>query len=231
MSTEKLEKSLFQEFLKEQVKKWEKLRSDRRGKGEDHAPVITLSTEPGSGGSKIAQGIADGLGFDLYNREIIKEIAESVEIDPGVIDNLEKKRAFGIEDFVSSLLSDHYLWPGLYLEHLEKVVSAIGKHGGAVIVGRGANFILPSDFRLSLRIVAPLEQRVVNVAARQGVSEDEARKRIVNREKRRSEFIKKSFHADVNDLLHYDFVINTGHISLADAVMAICSFWRNKHFG
>ncbi|UCH23993.1 MAG: cytidylate kinase family protein [Deltaproteobacteria bacterium] len=43
-------------------------------------------------------------------------------------------------------------------------VSTIGKHGRAIIGGRGANFILPSESRFSVRVVAPFEVRVENVA-------------------------------------------------------------------
>ncbi|MFC1515808.1 AAA family ATPase [Thermodesulfobacteriota bacterium] len=230
MGTEKIEKSLFQDFITEQIEKWQRIRSKKLRKGEVHIPVITVSTEPGSGGSVIARRVAKRLELDIFHREIIKEIAESVDISPEVVESIEKERMIGIEDFVSSLLKDQYLWPGLYLEHLEKVVMAIGKHGGAVIVGRGANFILDKEDRLSLRVVAPFDLRVQNVAHRYGVSIQEAKHRVVNRESKRRSFIKNSFQADVADPLHYDLVINTGSLGLEDAVEAIGFFWSNKYF-
>ena len=39
---------------------------------------------------------------------------------------------------------------------------------------------------------------------------------------------KKPFQADVADPLHYDFVINTGRISIEEAVEAISFFWTSK---
>jgi hypothetical protein len=57
-----------------------------------------------------------------------------------VIESLEKERLSGIEDFIATLVSRRYLWPEMYLEQLMKVISVIGKHGRAVIAGRGANF-------------------------------------------------------------------------------------------
>ncbi|MFC1489389.1 AAA family ATPase [Thermodesulfobacteriota bacterium] len=230
MGTEKIEKSLFQEFITEQIEKWEKIRSKKSQKDEVHIPVITVSTEPGSGGSIIARKIAERLKLDIFHREIIKEIAESVDISPEVVESVEKERLFGIEDFVSSLLMDQYLWPGLYLEHLEKVVRTIGKHGAAVIVGRGANFILDKGKRFSLRIVAPFDLRVQNVAHRYGVSIQEAKHRVVNRESKRKSFIKNYFQANSADPLHYDLVINTERLGIEDAVEAISFFWYNKYF-
>ncbi|MBW2193067.1 MAG: cytidylate kinase-like family protein [Deltaproteobacteria bacterium] len=230
MAVNSMEKSLFQELITEQIEKWERIRSKKYKREDERIPVITVSTEPGSGGSVIARRIVKRLELDLFHREIIKEIAESVDMSPEVVESLEKERMSGIEDFVSSLLMDQYLWPGLYLEHLEKVVGAIGKHGGAVIVGRGANFILDKEDRLSLRVVAPFDLRVQNVAHRYGVSIQEAKHRVVNRESKRRSFIKNSFQADVTNPLNYDLVINTGSLSIEDAVEAISLFWGNKYF-
>lgn len=230
MEAKKINKSLFQEFITEQIEKWEQLRLKKYRKEDLHIPVITVSSQPGSDGSIIAQKIADRLGLDFFNREMIKEIAESVDITPDVIERIEKERMTGIEDFLSSLVRDQYLWPGLYLQHLKKVVEAIGKHGGAVIVGRGANFILASEEKLSLRVVAPFDLRVRNIAHRFDVSMKEARQRVINRERKRKAFIKKSFQEDVTDPLHYDFVINTGRLSVADAVDAISLLWGKKYF-
>jgi cytidylate kinase len=230
MGTEKIQKSIFQEFITEQIEKWEKIRSKKFKKEEVHIPVITVSVERGSGGSIIARRVAERLELDIFHREIIKEIAESVDMSPEVVENIEKERLSGLEDFVSSLLMDQYLWPGLYLEHLEKVVRTIGRHGGAVIVGRGANFILNKKDRFSLRVVAPFDVRVQNVAHTCGVSIQEAKHRVVNRESKRRSFIKNSFQADIADPLHYNLVINTEDLSLDDAVEAISSFWYNKYF-
>jgi cytidylate kinase len=229
MGTKKIEKSIFQEFITEQIEKWEKIRSKKFQKEDAHIPVITVSSDPGSDGSIVARKIAERLGFDLFHREIIKEIAESVDISPEVVERIEKERMSGVEDFLSSLLRDQYLWPGLYLEHLKKVIETIGRHGRAVIVGRGANFILADEDRLSLRVVAPFDLRVKNVAHRFGVSIKEARERVVNRESKRRDFLKKSFQADVADPLHYDFVINTGRVSVEDAVDAISFLWGKKY--
>jgi cytidylate kinase len=177
--------------------------------------------QPGSGGSLVAQKIADRFGFDYFHRGIIEGIAKSAKIRATVIETLEKDRLSGIDDFLSSLYKDQYLYPGIYMEHLLKVVSTIGKHGRAVIVGRGANFILPPDERFSLRVVAPLEIRIQNVARAYKVPAEKAKKRVIGRESRRSAFIRKSYNADISDPENYDLTINTGRMSIASAVEAV----------
>lgn len=217
----KAEKTSIEQFVQQQVKKWESIYPAKERKGEARIPVITVSMEPGAGGSIVAQEIATRLDFDLFNRGIIKGIAESAQISASVVETLEKTRLSGIEDFISSLLNKYYIYPGLYLEHLMKVVCTIAEHGRAVIVGRGANFILPPEKRFSVRVVAPLDVRIQNVARRFGVSAEEAKRRIIRRESRRSAFIRQSFNADIADPIHYDLTITTGKLSMEAAVEAV----------
>jgi cytidylate kinase len=207
-------------FVKQQIRKWEKdpATEDRQQKIRIH--VITVSMKPGSGGTLVAQEVADRLGFDYFHRGIIEGIAKSAKIRASVIDTLEKER-LGIEDFISSLYKDQYLYPGIYMQHLVKVVNTIADHGRAVIVGRGANFILPPEERFSVRVVAPLEIRIQNVARAYKVSAEKVKKRVIGRESRRSAFIRKSYNADISDPENYDLTINTGRMSIESAVEAV----------
>jgi cytidylate kinase len=217
----KTEKTSIKQFVQKQVEKWESIYPAKERKGEARIPVITVSKEPGAGGNILAQKIAERLDLDIFNRDIIKGIAESAKISASVIETLEKERLSGIEDFISSLVDKHYLYPGLYLEHLMKVVCTIAEHGRAVIVGRGANFILPPEKRFSVRMVAPLDVRIQNIARRFGVSAEEAKRRVIRRESRRSAFIRQSFNADISDPIHYDLTITTGNLSIESAVEAV----------
>ena len=208
-------------FVKDQIKKWERLYPGKGKIEETRIPAITISKEPGAGGNILAQKISERLDLDLFNRDIIREIAESAKISASVIETLEKERLSGVEDFISSLVNKHYLYPGLYLEHLMKVVCTIAEHGRAVIVGRAANFILPPAKRFSVRMAAPLDVRIKNIVHRFGVSADEAKRRIIQRESRRSAFVRQSFNADISDPIHYDLTINTGNLSIESAVEAV----------
>ena len=200
-------------FIKDQIEKWEK-------QTQTHIPVITISSEPGSGGRLIARGLAKQLNIDLFDRDIVKEISESAHISGAVIETMEKDRLSGIKDFISSLVNDRYLWPGVYLDHLMKVVAAIASHGNAIIVGRGANFLIPAKDRLSVRVISPLEVRVKNVAKEFGVTREEAKRRVLNRENRRATFIRQSFNADVADPRNYDLVVNTQKLTIDAALGA-----------
>jgi cytidylate kinase len=184
-------------------------------------PVITVCMQPGTGGHLIAAEVARRLGVELYDKNILVPMANAENAESRALESIEKERPTGIQDFISSLLNDNYVYTGDYLQYLRDVVEIIGKISRGVIVGRGANFILPAKGRFSVRVVAPMDIRVKNVAFRFGVSLEEARKRVKRREQKRKTFIREAFHQDIADIEHYDLIINTARMSLEAAVDAI----------
>ena len=209
------------QFVKQQVKKWENQFSGKKDKAGAQIPVITVAMEPGSGGSIIAARIAERLKFDYFHRDIVEKIAKTAKIRGAVVNSLEKERLTGVKDFISSLVEDQYIHPDTYLRHLLVVISTIAKHGRAVIVGRGANFILPAEDIFAVRVIAPLEKRIHAVALAHRAPTEEAKRRVIRRESRRKAFVRHSFNADISDPIHYDLTINTAKMSIDSAVEAV----------
>ncbi|MBW2355635.1 MAG: cytidylate kinase-like family protein [Deltaproteobacteria bacterium] len=216
-------------LFKDHVEKWRQrvLASPKAMGAADR--VITMSMEPGSGGRIIAEKLAQRLGFDLFHREIIKAIAKSSRMSASVIDTVEKERLSGLEDFLSSLIRKKYFHPGSYQHHLFKVIGTVARHGRVVIVGRGANFILPPAERLAVRVIAPLETRIRNVARGYGCTLEVAEKRVRQRQARRRDFVRQAFHQNIDKPHHYDLVVNTGQLSLDTAVEAILAVHAHRN--
>ena len=135
----KTRKRSIEQIVDEQVQRWHMLQAEEV-KEKKRIPLITVSREPGSGGSVLAEKIAEMLGLDLFHGEIIQEMAESARISARLMESLDEKGISFVADWVSTLVNERHLWPDQYLQHLMKVITTIGKHGSAVIVGRGANF-------------------------------------------------------------------------------------------
>ena len=207
-----------EKFVAEQRTKFDSRLSEEDLDKKISVPVITVCMEAGSGGFVIAEALAQRLGFELYSRNILNAISHSADVSSNALDLIEKERFSRLQDFVSSLLTGEYVYSGDYFHHLTKIVNALGLIGRTVIVGRGANFILPPEKRFAIRIVAPEEVREKNVAFHFGVSLVEARKRIRRRNSRRKAFTKESFHEDIADWKHYDLIINTARLDLDAAV-------------
>ena len=209
------------QLIEEQVRRWEILR--RESIEQKTIPVITLSRQPGSGGKFVAKAVADRLGLDIFHQELINAMAENADTSTRVIRTLDERGFSMIEDWVSAAISDRHLWPDEVSRVLMRVIGTIGRHGNAIIVGRGANFILPPENRFRVRIIAPLEMRVNRVAETFGVTKEEAKRRVLRTESDRRAFVRKYFHSDINDPANYDMVLNAGTLSVDSAAVAICS--------
>ena len=184
-------------------------------------PVITVCTEPGSGGRLIADEVANRLNFKLFDKNILVAMANTAAVESQSLDTIEQERPSGIQDFITSLVDKNYVYTGDYVSFLKQQVEIIGKLGRSVIVGRGANFILPPKDRFSVRVMAPLDTRIRNVSFKNSVPLAEAKKRIRTREQRRKTFIRETFHEDIADIMHYDLIINTARMDLDTAVESI----------
>ena len=209
-------------IIEEQVQRWQIMQQEGREEKKG-VSVITVSREPGSGGRIVATRLADKLGIAIFHQEVINEMAKSADVSEKLVETLDERGLSILEDWISSLVHERHLWPDRYMQHLMKVVGTIGKHGRAVVVGRGANFILPPEKRFSVRIVAAQARRIKNVAKEFDMSSEDAKRRVMRTESDRRAFIRKYFNADIADPTNYDLVVNTATLKVDDAVKVISS--------
>ena len=208
------------QIVEEQIHRWHIIGSEQK---EEKAAVsvVTISRDPGSGGRIVAQKLAEKMGFDVFHREILHEMAKSADVSEHLLKTLDEKGLSILEDWISSLVYDRHLWPDEYLQILMKVIGTIGRHGRAVIIGRGANFILPADRQFRVRITAPQNLRIEHVARDFNISRDEAKRRIIRTESDRKAFVRKYFNADIADPMNYDLIVNTETLSVDNTVDVI----------
>jgi cytidylate kinase len=210
------------QIIEEQIHRWQIAHKEKKEE-KPGVSIITMSGEPGAGGRIVASRLADRLGLDIFHKEVINEMAKSADVSEKLIETLDERGLSTLEDWISSLVHERHLWPDRYMQHLMKVIGTIGRHGRAVIVGRGANFILPPEKRFSVRIVAPQAWRIKNVSKEFDIASEDAKRRVMRTESDRRAFIRKYFNADITDPTNYDLVINTAVLNVDDAVKVISS--------
>ncbi|MEW6444302.1 MAG: cytidylate kinase-like family protein [bacterium] len=213
-------------MVDDQVRRWELLSKADEAKPAE--PVIALTRLPGSGGDLIAERLAGQTGFDLFDTRIIEKVAESANLSSACIKTLDGRRISWVENWVLALRTERYLWREEYIRHLARVIAVIGKHGRAVILGRGASFILPPEECLRVLVIAPLEYRIENVRKELGLSAEDAKQRVVTIESERRAYIRQYFHADMSDPIHYDLVLNTAFLDVGEAVQTILAARKAK---
>lgn len=195
--------------------------------------AITISREYGSGGGEIARRVANRLGWELVDHEMVVRIAQSLGVSESEIERQDEYS----ESFASRILSSmHLIDPAMainvpaeafttteevYTQALTNLVRAVAQTGHAVMVGRGSQVLL-SKLRdvLHVRIVAPIEQRITYVVQREGLDRDAARARIQQKDRQRERYLQNHYHQSSEDPHLYDLVMNTSIIDL-DSIVAI----------
>lgn len=225
----KIQTRSLNEMVEEQLKKWQIESMERKTIKAKPGPVITISREPGSGGSAIARRLSEELKMDLVGAQIIQKIAESADMSTKVIESLDEKEVTRRDSWLTALFKTRHLWEDTYLFHLTKVIGTFGRQGNVIIVGRGAQYILPPEDTFRLRFIAPMEVKIQNVMRDFGSSQQEAERYIIKTDSDRRAYLRKYFNADVTNPADYDVVINTGKLGIdgsVEAVKAAFTAWK-----
>ena len=192
-------------------------------------PIITVSREKGSGGRIIAYAVAKQLGnqWKVFHKEIVEQIARETNLTKELIDEVDEKNIPLIDEIIADLFGKRYLNLSSYYRHLLKTLSTIAHRGNAVIVGRGANFLIRNA--LKVRIICDKEQRIKWLMQYEKFSRDKALRIIEEFDRKRVEFNKSLFQKDPREEHHYDLIIKTSnYLNVQEASKLIVRVARKK---
>lgn len=148
--------------------------------------VITVGCEYGCGGPAIGKILAEDLGIEYYDRDLIDRIIEETGVSRDVMEKAEagkdiKGRGLEMKD-KQGLKYANLTGRVVYIQ--TEVVKKLAERTSCVIIGRCSDYILKDrDDCLNVFIYAPDEVRVKNVMEGQNVSEEEAKKLIERNDK------------------------------------------------
>ena len=191
-------------------------------------PVITVSRESGSGGRPIAEMVATALKFELYDEKFIEDIAKSTKRRAELIRSIDEKARDMVTDVLQSVLNPEYISDMTYIRHAAKVVLSRAHKGKVVFLDRGANFIVPSETALRVRIQAPYSARVTWAIKHEGIDLARAKEVIRKFDIERKEFVRQYFGKPISNANFYDLVLNTTHMTLEDARDLVVLAFKKK---
>jgi len=184
-------------------------------------PVITVSRQIGSGGSLIAELLSERLGYHLFDRELIHAIAEQAGVQEEMVRILDERRRSGVDLWVEGVIRGRQFDGSDYLRALVRTVYLLARHGSAVIVGRGANFILHGEGAFHVRVVAPENERRSWFMKELNLTATEAAESVRESDRLQAEFVRRHFRREIGDPVAYHITINSGGISPEAAVESI----------
>ena len=188
-------------------------------------PAITVSRHLGSGGADLAKALAKRLGYRLLGKEIIDEVANRLGVTPTVARHLDE---VGF-DWAGELIRELMLgFQGIQMtqESYQLVASRVIREGHArercIFLGRAAQVVLAGKSDVfHVHVVAPLDDRIARIRARDHVSSAAALASIRESDQSRQRYIWAASQAQWDDPLLYDLVINTHRLSTEAAADAV----------
>ena len=108
-------------------------------------------------------------------------------------------------------------------------IKKLADKGPCVLIGRCADYALKDrDDVINLFITAPLENRIKRVAARNGISENEAKDRIKKTDKSRASYYNYYSAKDWGDAKSYDLCIDSSLLGIDGTVELLKDLIRIK---
>jgi cytidylate kinase len=173
------------------------------------ALTIAVSREAGARGGTIARRVGRKLGWQVYDQELLEYMAQEAIVSQGVLDTPQATPADWVEARLQQLIRDKMLSEHPTIVNLARVLLELATQGQVVLLGRGASCILPRETTLSVRIIAPLNERIAYMGQWLRLTVEEAAERVRLRDERRREFVANNFHRDPNEVHQYDLILNS----------------------
>lgn len=179
----------------------------------------------GVDGHALATVLGERLGWPVFDREILHVMAGDDSVREKIYEALDERDVGWIEDTLRWLVEEGYD-KERYFHRLSETILALARRGPAIFLGRGADLILPRERGLRVGLVAPLEYRVRNIAARDHLSEALARAKVDRLQSQRDEFLRSHFGRRAEEPARHDLVVNLATIPAPQAAEVISTVLR-----
>jgi len=195
--------------------------------------IITISREFASGGRELGKRMADILGFDYYDREIISAIADNKGLNETYVENMLENhgwRSFPLtfHSSITGIATASSISADLFAEQ-KKVIEKIAEGGrDFIIIGRSADVILQDKKPLNIFVCADMDAKVARCIRKadknENLSEKALRKEILRIDKNRSCSRELISDTKWGDRKGYDLIVNTTQWEIKELAEATARF-------
>ena len=189
--------------------------------------IITIGRQFGSGGHEVGRRLAAELGLTLYDKELLKMVAQESNICEQVLEDYDEKPTGSL---LYSIMMDIYPSMNYVGSTLQQqvhqaqydTIMKIGQKGGCVIVGRAADYILRDNPRLtSVFIHAKDDFRAQRIMEYEHISKDKALDMIARADKKRASFYNFQTEKKWGQAASYNLTVDTSALGIDGCVTLI----------
>ena len=193
--------------------------------------IITISREFGSGGRTIGKLVAERLGYQFYDRELVNKVAERSGFSPEFIEESGEYASAKSSLLFAMATAGQYSADGLsmhdrlYIEQT-RFIEELAEQGRCVIVGRCADYILREHKDcLHVFIHADMESRAKRIVERYGKKDKSPEKRLAEKDQKRRVYYKNYTGRNWGQAQNYDLCLNSGVLGeevCVELIVAAC---------
>lgn len=192
--------------------------------------VITIGREFGSGGREFGRLLAEKLGYEYYDKEIITEIAKKTSLSETYVKQIVEQTPHSLFPITTGNAFAYYGNNHLYnvqsiFREQTNVITEMAKKSDCIIVGRCADYILEDLNPFKIFIYADekskIERCLKKVDEPEKVNVKKLKKQIKSIDKNRARYYSFYTGKKWGDKLNYDICINTSDIEIGEAVSVI----------
>ena len=206
--------------------------------------VVTISRQKGCGALPIAEMIIEELNqlkyphgkvvkWKLLSKEILEQSAQKLKVAPAEVDAIMESQEKNVFDEMLLLFSEKSLPNDIKIKNtIRGVIENAANEGNMIIIGQGGVCITRNRKNsLHIKLVAPTEWRIENVAVQDDISLRKAEQIISERDQQR-EALRQYYlgNKKVNGHI-YDMVINVSTMKqseIASAIFQVIKERQNK---
>jgi len=191
--------------------------------------AVAISREAGARGMSIARKVGELLGWQVFDQESLDYLLQNdtareqllAEVPPAA-------RSWADAHFKRLQFSQKLAADDPDTAAMVKLLLVVAARGDAVIVGRGAGFLLPPESTVHVRVVAPFDRRVAYFAQELRLTREEAAGEVRERDERRARFLLNTLGRNAADPTGYDIVVNADRLGIEGAAQFISWAIRTK---
>ena len=193
--------------------------------------TISIGRQYGCGGRVIGQRLAEELGYDYFDQELLALAAKEIGFEPDVFKEVDEQpntkgifQSFG--KFMSILNpTDSYMSDDHLFKVQSDVIRRLADERNCVMVGRCSDYILRDHPNcLSVFLHAEMADRIKRVCARMPIEQDKARVLIERNDKRRATYYNYYSNKTWGRAETYDLCLNVSRLGVEETVAAIIDY-------
>ena len=188
--------------------------------------VITISREYGAGGHTIGKRVAQELGIEIYDKDIVRETVRASGFETEVVQE-EEEDVSKASTFLKSLCSSsvHYRDPQEVIHEVQTaVILQFAKKGPCVILGRCADDILRESGVETLNVFIHADDlhRAVRISEMTGITNaTELQKLMAKKDSSRRNYYEHYTRKKWGDSHNYDLTLDSGKLGVDLCVQMI----------